>query len=286
MDRSLVQTSVALKLRMRMARPPEKTSGPIGIFDSGWGGLSVWQSLVSALPGQSIVYVGDHRYLPYGSRTTAQIRDRALRIIGFLRGRGAKLVVVACNTATIAGIDVYRAAYPGLPIIGVVPVIKTAAERTRTKKFIVLSTDLTAKSSYQKQLVDQFASDCTVSMVGSSLLVPLIEAGETSSERIRKELLTVLGPYLHRGVDIVVLGCTHFPFVLESIRAIVGDAVAILDSGDAVARHTQRILAATGKAAVSRHPVYEFFTTGNATTTGRVAAKLIQKRIHVHHVTI
>lgn len=266
--------------------PPGKTSGPIGVFDSGWGGLSIWTSLVSALPGQSIIYIGDHRYLPYGNRTTAEIRDRAIKIIGFLKRKGAKLIVVACNTATVAGIDVYRAAYPDIPIIGVVPVVKTAAEKTRTKKFIVLSTDSTAKSVYQKHLADQFAKDCTVYMVGSSLLVPLIEAGEITGKNIQKELHAVLDAYLSRGVDIVVLGCTHFPFVEPAIRAIVGDAVTILDSGDAVARHTKRVLAVTGKSGASEHPVYEFYTTGDAASCGAVARKLLGKRIRVRHVNL
>ena len=128
-------------------------NAPIGIFDSGSGGLSIYQSVAALLPRESVVYLGDHAYLPYGDKSTDFIKKRGVQCIDFLVSQKAKLIVVACNTATVAGIEYFRTVFPDIPIVGVVPVVKTAAAVSETKYFVVLSTPFTAGSTYQKELI-------------------------------------------------------------------------------------------------------------------------------------
>lgn len=258
---------------------------PIGIMDSGWGGLSVWQSITRALPHESTIYIGDHAFVPYGSRPAAWIRKRTIRLLQFLMDQRVKLVVVACNTATIAGIQQYRQAFPDLPILGVVPVVKTAAATSKTKAFAILSTPRTAHSAYQKELIRRFAGDCTVQVIESAVLVPLIERGIVDTARLRPEL-TRLFALLPRQTDVIVLGCTHYPFVRNAIRAIVNKDIRLLDSGGAVARHVHRVLMANGQLAKGGKPVHRFFTTGDAKKAQSVGRMLLKQSIEVTHVEL
>jgi len=237
---------------------------PIGIIDSGSGGFSVWAAITKRLPHESTLYIGDHAHLPYSEKSTQYIRNRICAILRYVRANQVKLAVIACNTATVAGIDVYRKKFPEMPIIGVVPVIKSAVAETETKHFIVLSTVYTANSTYQKNLIDTYAKGYTVYNIGCPNLVRAIEEGIISGTGVRQELLQVLTPLLNRPVDIIALGCTHYPFVADEIRAIVGKKVRILDSGGAVARHVERVLTnnknLASKNIDGRH---EFRTTGD-----------------------
>lgn len=260
-------------------------NAPIGVFDSGSGGLSILQSLKSMLPQESFVYFGDHAYSPYGGKTSARIRSRVVSIIKFLLSRHCKLIVVACNTATIAGIDYYREVYPDIPIVGVVPVVKTAAAISKTKHFIVLSTEYTAISTYQKNLICEWARDCVVTSIGSSKLVPLIEQGILEGNIITHELRSVFGRVRDSSFDVVVLGCTHYPFIRSTIQKVVGINVTIIDSSFAVARQTTRILIAKNDR--SQGPSWvQFYSTGNATIVEAVFNTLLSKKILVTHVTV
>ncbi|MEK7543807.1 MAG: glutamate racemase [Patescibacteria group bacterium] len=250
-----------------------KKDAPIGILDSGLGGLTTWAEVRSQLPHESIVYVGDHAYQPYGAQQGSVIRNRVKQLIQFLLAKKVKLIVVACNTATVAGIDTYRRWFPRIPIIGVVPVVKTAASMTRRKHFMVLSTPNTAASPYQKHLIETFAGDCRVENIGIPDLVTYIEKGE-SDERIVRLLRRFLQPETLKGVDVIVLGCTHFPFITRQIRRIAGDRVLIIDSAPAVARHVARVLAAEKLRSDARKPYTEFYTTGDAHQASRVATNL------------
>jgi glutamate racemase len=259
---------------------------PIGIVDSGSGGLSVAGSIRALLPREPIIYLGDHAQIPYGEKSTDEIKSRVVRIIRHFHSLGVKMVVVACNTATVAGIDVYRKQFPGIPVIGVVPVIKTAAEISKTKHFIVLSTHYTATSRYQRALIGQFASDCTVSSVGSKRLVPLLEEGNLSDPRVADELRHMLRRFQASRHDVIVLGCTHYPFLIPVIRAIVGNDVTILDSGDAVARQVQRILIHRDELSDQHNPSETYYTTGDTLKVARVFGVLTGRNIKVTHVNI
>jgi len=259
----------------------------IGILDSGSGGLSIWKEISSFLPYESIIYLGDHGYMPYSNKTTKYIRDRVCRIIQFLCEKNTKLIVVACNTATVAGIEFYRKKFPRVPIVGVVPVIKTAAQVSKKRRIAILSTRFTAQSIYQKKLIQQFAKGCRVTVIGSTQLVSLIENNDLASDKICKELMTLFSSIAKESIDVLVLGCTHYPFVRDQIRAIVGEGMAILDSGGAVARQVKRILEHDNGLANASIPDYQFFTTGDQEKVRRVASVLLQQqRIAVNYVAI
>lgn len=261
-------------------------NAPIGLLDSSSGGLSVWKEIAILLPGESTVYVGDHIYMPYSNKTTTFIRKRVVGIIQFLLQKDVKCIVVACNTATVAGIEVYRKKFPSVPIIGVVPALKTAASVSKKRKIAVFSTRYTSQSAYQKNLIDQFAYDCAVIRIGSTNVVSLIEQGDLNSRSLMRELRLKLGILQGNGVDVLVLGCTHFPFIRDQIRAIVGKDVAILDSGGAVARQVKRIVEHKPALASMSYPSHQFYTTSDPERVQRVASTLLKQEVHVGYANI
>lgn len=254
---------------------------PIGIFDSGSGGLSIFQSLTDMLPNESVIYIGDHRYLPYSTKSVSAITGRGKRCIQFLITLHVKLVVVACNTATVAAIDSFRSLFPKIPIVGVVPVVKTASKMSAKKTFAVLSTEFTSKSAYQKTLIRTFAPDCRVYSVGDTKLVEAIERGEKDSAYVTSLLHTYLDPLIVKGIDILVLGCTHFPFLRKSIEDVVGPNVLVLDSGEAVSRHVKHILDHENISSDETHPRYEFYTTGDAKKVAGTMSNLLGRSVVV-----
>ncbi len=256
---------------MSRTSPPHQPV-PIGVLDSGIGGLTIWQEIIRTLPQESTVYIGDHAYLPYGLRSPEEIRERTTLLINFLAAKQAKLIVIACNTATTAGIDVYRALVPHIPIIGVVPVIKTAVTMTRTKHIIVLSTPYTAASAYQSSLIKTFGAGCRIEAVGIPGLAELIESDANEGE-LDQLLASYLKPEKLRGVDVIVLGCTHYPFLLPRIERMVGNGIRVIDSGAAVARHVARVLSAEHLQQESGIVRALFYTTGDASHVSHVASK-------------
>jgi len=259
---------------------------PIGIIDSGSGGLSIWKSIVSLMPHESILYLGDHLHIPYSDKSQTYIRSRVVLLIQTLMKHHCKLCVIACNTATVAGIDYFRKRFPNLPIVGVVPVIKTAATLTKTNTFCVLSTRFTSRSPYQKKLIEMFAPDKHVISIGSSTLVSLIETYPYQKKKIQEELQSILFPLQHYPIDVVVLGCTHYPFIKQEIASCMGKHVAIIDSGEAVARQVNRILVNNKQVNHSKVPTYVFFTTGDAHHVSSIVSSLLKQHIVVEHVPI
>lgn len=258
---------------------------PIGILDSGLGGLTIWREIRRLLPQESTVYIGDHAYMPYGNRLIGEIQNRVKRLIGFLKGKNAKIIVVACNTATVAGIDTYRRWYPEVPIIGVVPVVKTAVSMTKTKHVGVLSTPSTAASSYQRRLIKIYSDGCRVENIGVRDLVPLIEEG-VIGEQVERLLRQFINSEKMSDVDVVALGCTHYPFIAHKISEIVGNEVAIIDSGGAVARQTVRILDTNRLRALGQKPYTVFYTTGNSSHVSRVATKLLGAKVRFEYARV
>ncbi len=258
----------------------------IGILDSGFGGLSVYRCITALLPNESTVYIGDHAYLPYGTKTRVAIRRRIKKLIQFLIEKQAKLIVIACNTATVAGIDQYRRWFPGVPIIGVVPVVKTAAEVSKTKKIIILSTSFTARSIYQKRLIRKFAGGCRVYNLGCPNLVSFVEKAKLRGAVIEKELRIVLTPAVRSGTDVIALGCTHYPFLRDQIRAIVGEDIAILDSGGAVARHVGRILERNHIRSSDRSSTHTFYSTREWGKASDIASTLAGISVEVRYAAL
>lgn len=238
-------------------------NNPIGILDSGVGGLSVWQEVVKELPQESILYVGDSANVPYGTKDPETIYQLATRLVDFLLEKDAKLLVVACNSITVTCLDRLRVEYPTIPMIGTVPVVKTAAHLSKTKKIGILSTTRTAQSDYQKDLIEKFATDCVVINHGTDALAPLIDRGITKGDEITNILTEVLAPFQEAGIDTLALGCTHYPFIKSAIQDILGETVTILDSGSAIAHQIRRVLTQNEQLATDdNHPIYDFYTTG------------------------
>lgn len=211
---------------------------PLGILDSGVGGLTIWQEIVTQLPHESTLYIADSKNCPYGTKPSEQIYKLSKSLIDFLVKKRCKLIVIACNTITVTCLDRLRGDFPTIPLIGTVPVIKTAAEQTKNKKIGILSTVRTTESHYQKDLIEKFAEECEVSTVGTDTLVPLIEKG-SSEEEIATVIERVLAPFKKINIDVLALGCSHFPVVKKLFQEILGKNVQILDSGGAIARQAE-----------------------------------------------
>src|SRR6185437_6344682 len=249
---------------------------PIGILDSGLGGLTVLASIAQELPHESFIYSGDSANTPYGIKSEEEIYARAKRLIEFLVTKNVKLIVIACNTITVSCLDRLRIDYPDIPLIGTVPVVKTAAEVTKNKRIGILSTSRTAKSEYQKHLIEEFAEGCTVFNHGNDEIVPLIEKGEKDSEEMREVLEKAVSVFEKEGVDTLVLGCTHFPFVKDQIQALAGDDVQLLDSGGALARQVRRVLEHNTNLSEEEEREVKIFTTGNIQIAKKLAEEVIK----------
>ncbi len=215
---------------------------PIGVFDSGVGGLSVLREIRALLPNESLLYVADSGHVPYGDKSPEFIRERCRLLAEFLLSQGAKALVLACNTATVAGVAELRERYPQLPIIGMEPAVKPAAAATKTGVVGVLATTGTLKSAKFAALLDRFACDVRVVTQPCPGLVERIEAGELESAATRALLQGFVAPLLAEGCDTLILGCTHYPFIKPLLRSLVPKSISIIDTGAAVARHVQRML--------------------------------------------
>ncbi|WP_338771315.1 glutamate racemase [Massilia sp. METH4] len=229
---------------------------PIGVFDSGVGGLSVLRHIHAQLPHEHLIYFADSGHAPYGDREEEWVVQRSLAVAAFLFGQGVKALVVACNTATVAAIKAIRAQWPGMPIVGVEPGLKPGAAVTKSGKVGVLATDRTLHSAKFLALRDQIAGATGAEFLLQPCigLVDQIELGQLGCEGTMALLEQYVVPLLDGGADTLVLGCTHYPFVEQSIRQVVArhashdpDApVTLIDTGDAVARQLARLLEGAG----------------------------------------
>ncbi|ADQ85248.1 glutamate racemase [Methylovorus sp. MP688] len=214
---------------------------PVGVFDSGVGGLSVLAHIRQALPQESLIYAADSMHAPYGSKSQAFIIDRAIQLSDFLISRGAKALVVACNTATAAAISELRSRY-AIPIIGMEPAVKPAAAATRSGVIGVLATSGTLQSAQFAALLESYGRQVRVETQACVGLVECIERGELQTADTRQLLEKYIQPLLEAGADTLVLGCTHYPFVRPLIEELAGPEVAIIDTGAAVARQLKHRL--------------------------------------------
>ena len=223
---------------------------PIGVFDSGIGGLSVANAVSGLLPRESLLYVADNAFAPYGPRPAAKILDRGRRITRFLLSRGAKMIVVACNTATSIAIDALRAEFPDVPFVGLEPAVKPAAKAGRVG---VLATRATLDSPRYRALRRKYLADRPVREDACVGLVPLIESEAPGSPALLEKLHYILDPMLADNIDALVLGCTHYPMISTDIRTVCGPEVTIIDPSPAAARQVERLLAANDPAAGARN---------------------------------
>lgn len=245
---------------------------PLGVFDSGVGGLSVLRAIRQQYPAEDVIYLADQAHVPYGPRPLEEVRAFSEGITRFLMGEGIKLMVVACNTASAAALRYLRERFPTLPFVGMEPAVKPAAEQTQSGVVGVLATPATFQGALYASVVERFAQGVTLLQDTCEGLVGLIEAGRLDDSQTRTILERALRPMLTRGIDTVVLGCTHYPFVIPLIEEIVGPGVRVIDPAPAVARQVGRLLQMHGLAntgqTVGR---VRFITSGDA---GRLKALL------------
>ena len=251
------------------------SQAPIGVFDSGVGGLSVLREIRARLPDESLLYVADSGHVPYGEKTPEFIRERSQRIAEFLLGQGAKALVLACNTATAAAVADLRERYPELPIVGMEPAVKPAAAATRSGVVGVLATTGTLKSAKFAALLDRFASDVRVITQPCPGLVEQIEAGELEAPRTRELLRGWVEPLLAEGCDTLILGCTHYPFIKPLLRELVPESISLVDTGAAVARHLQSLLDQRGLRASGPAQGTRLWSSGDAVAMQAVLPKLL-----------
>lgn len=219
-------------------------TSPIGIFDSGVGGLSVLRAIRAQMPEESVIYFGDQGHIPYGPRPMEQIRNFSEAITKFLLDHDTKIIVVACNTASAAALKHLRETFPDVSFVGMEPAVKPAAEHTQTGKVGVLATPATFQGALYASVVERFANGVELFQNTCVGLVQQIEQGNLNGEETRRILDHALLPMLEQNIDTVVLGCTHYPFVIPLIQQIVGEHVRVIDPAPAVAKQIQRVLEA------------------------------------------
>lgn len=215
---------------------------PIGVLDSGVGGLSILREIRAQLPAEPLLYVADQAHVPYGPRTIDEVRAFTTGVARYLIEQGAKVIVVACNTASAAALYSLRARFPTVPFVGMEPAVKPAAHDTQSGVIGVIATETTFQGELFASVVGRFARGVQVETLACPEFVLLAEAGETETPRAREIIQRRLAPLVEAGVDQLVLGCTHFPFLKDAIQEAVGPGVTIVDPSAAVARQVGRVL--------------------------------------------
>lgn len=232
---------------------------PIGVFDSGVGGTSIWREIHRLLPHENTIYLADSANAPYGQRSKEEIIALSKKNTDFLMSMGCKIVVVACNTATTNAIRELRAGYD-IPFIGIEPAIKPAAHNSETQTIGILATKGTLNSELFSKAVESYQDVRIIEQVGHGL-VQLIESGEMESDEMNRLLHSYLDPMVAEGIDYLVLGCSHYPYLIPQIRKILPEHVKIIDSGEAVARQTRNVLNERNALNAASVPPYNRFYT-------------------------
>ena len=237
-------------------------NAPIGIFDSGIGGVTIFKSIQKSLPKENIIYFSDNLNSPYGNKSKKEIQDLSLKNSSWLIDNGCKIIVVACNTATTNSISLLRESFK-LPFIGVEPAIKPAAINTKTGNIGVLATKGTLNSNLFNITSNDYCSEINIIEKNGNGLVEMIENGILNGIEIEKLLIRFLNPMVNSNIDHLVLGCTHYPLIKNSIRKILPRNIKILDSGEAVAKQIKKITITNKLSANNISPYYDFYCNGN-----------------------
>ena len=242
----------------------------IGILDSGVGGLSVLREIRQLMPDAKIEYVGDSAWCPYGTKSVEEIQSRVFEITDYFLEQGAELVVVACNSATISAVEALRAAYP-IPFVGMEPGIKPAAQLTKSGTVGVLATEASLSGEKFLKLVDTHAKNLRVLTVACPKFVDLVEKGQIEGKEVQAAIEEYAMPMVEEGADVLILGCTHYPFLKNEIRNVVPELVNLIDTGKAVAQRVSELVRAeqSGGVVVS--------TTGDVNLLQKIYPKLCQE---------
>lgn len=259
------------------------STSPIGVFDSGVGGLSVWREIVCQLPSEDTLYFGDQAHIPYGQRSLDEVRHLTGNITRFLLAQGAKLIVVACNTASGAALHALRETFPDVPFVGMEPAVKPAVEHTRTGIVGVIATPATFQGDLFAGLIQRFGDGFDIHTQACPGLMEVVEAGALDTPETEALLRQYLTPLLDAGIDQLVLGCTHYPFLSPAIQRIVGPDVTLIDPAPAVARQVGRVLARRNLLApAGRQGQHRFYTSGDPVKF----SAMVQTLTNTRHSTV
>ena len=244
-------------------------NNPIGLFDSGIGGTSIWKEIHELMPNEDTIYLADSKNAPYGQKSKEEIIHLSSKNTEFLLNQNCKIIVVACNTATTNAIKELRAKY-SVPFIGIEPAIKPAALHSKTQTIGILATQGTLNSELFHQTAQQFQDTKIIEQIGHGL-VPLIEEGKINSPQIKQLLNDYLQPMIEANIDYLVLGCSHYPYLLPQIKKILPKHIKIIDSGEAVAKQTKNILSEKNNLNQENHqPKNIFYTNANPTVLEKI----------------
>lgn len=257
---------------------------PIGVFDSGLGGLSILSELRRILPLEDYVFLADQAHVPYGEKTQSQLRNLALRITNYFIKHDIKLIVIACNTSTCYSIEYLRGKFD-LPFVGTIPAIKPASENTVSNCIAVISTPATSKSSVLKKLIRDYCKGIEVINISCLGLENAIETGNLDSRETTTLLNKYLSPIKRSGTDQLVLGCTHYPFLKKNIKKMLGKKIKLVDSGRAVAKMVRNTLKNKGWENSCGGRIF-YFTTGDENKFSAVASRLLGSKILTSRVKI
>lgn len=266
-----------------------QADAPIGVFDSGAGGLTILTALREELPHENFIYIGDTAHCPYGARSDEDITALTIEACRFLLTRGVKLIVIACNTASQAALSTLRATIHEVPFVGVVPAVKPAARLTKKGRIGIAATNQAAKAIYLRQLIDEFAEGIKAFAVGCPDLVTLVERGQFDGPEVEQTVREALQPVLAEDIDVLVLGCTHFPALQKVIKRVAGPKVQVIDSGKAIARRTRSVLQTEGMLAPGTlhndgGGELEIWSTGDPEAFSSVATQILGQPVQVRQV--
>ena len=253
---------------------------PIGIFDSGVGGTSIWKEIHQLLPNEHTIYLADSKNAPYGNRSREEIVALSVKNTERLLALGAKIIVVACNTATTNAIHILRKKY-AVPFVGIEPAIKPAALHSKSKKIGILATKGTLSSELFASTAETYSKETEVIEIVGTGLVEAIEQGEKDSLEVKEMLTKLLRPFLEAKIDYLVLGCSHYPYLLPSIKEIIPKDILIIDSGEAAAKQTKKLLEQAELLATIKQNKPEFYSNGNITVLSNLV-KAEENNFPVH----
>lgn len=262
----------------------KQNNQPIGIFDSGVGGLTVWRELVKSLPHESVIYYADSANCPYGSKDKETVIKLVRRVVDFLILKECKAIIVACNTATAAAIDFLRANY-NIPFIGMEPAVKPAALESKTKSIAVLATEGTFNGKLYTETSRKYAKDVVLNIKVGDKLVDIVEKGMINEPSTENHIRTLINPLIDKNIDHLVLGCTHYPFLIEVLEKVLPKNVKIIDPAPAVVRQTMRVLGQFDLLNLQKiEPFYNFYSSGEFTILENLLREITNKNYSVEQV--
>ncbi len=271
------QKSFCKKMNKRLST----NNNPIGILDSGVGGLSVWQEVIKTLPHESIIYFGDSANCPYGEKSKTRIKTMTENIIDFLLKKDCKLIIIACNTISVSIIEELRKKY-SIPIIAIEPAIKVAAKHTKNKNIGVLATRGTQKGKLYKNTKEKLPKNINIHFQIGKGLVEIVEKGEINAPKNIKLLKKYLNPLMNKNIDQLVLGCTHYPFLTRQIKQITENKINIINPAKAVAKQTKKKLTDHKLLTNRSKPNYTFFTSGKIFLIEKLLPNINLKSIKIN----